>query len=88
MVEKTNRREGEIMRCISLREAKNNKLIQLTIWLDLDKENRKFLTKEYKRINDDPDRICRIVKHKNKFALFVDDYASRVNSIEAANENK
>lgn len=63
------------MNYISYKDAKKQGLIQLTVWLPINKEEQSFLQREYQRISADPTRICRIVKHQNRIALFVNDIA-------------
>jgi len=61
------------------------KIVQLTKWLHMNEEELLFLTREYKRINDDKSRTCAIAYSNGNVALFVDDLT---NGAFDGNENK
>jgi len=68
---------------ITLKQNKQTKeeLVPLYIWLlKHDPEYREFIEKEYKRISQDPTRICAIVEDQTRqfITLYVNDLTKKV----------
>lgn len=61
------------MKYESLLDARNNKLIQLTIWLKNNNDEREHLKAEFIRISKVAGRQCMLVLHNGKIALFVNN---------------
>jgi len=61
----------------SIDEATKLKLVQLTKWLLLEKNDLDYIINEYKRISSDPKRKCLAICHCGEVALFVNDAASQ-----------
>lgn len=61
------------MRFETLKEVKKMGLVQITVWLTNNDDNRVFAKKTYDRISMDLNRNVCYVKYKLKFAVFAND---------------
>ena len=70
---KENEYGGKPYKCGNKKDAQKQNLVQIIVWVPNSVKEMRFIIKEYDRLALDKTRVCLIVTHQNRLALFANN---------------